>query len=215
MKRFLVLSAILITSITKAQDQYTLVFLNKKADAAQIPDEQRKKIMEGHMANIDRLAKEGKLLAAGPFEGGGGLFVFNTKNIEEAKSWLSTDPGVQAERWNVEVLPYLPAQGGVCPVGEKYEMTHYTFIRFTPMISKNTASDYPELLKKHDQYIRQNITADSIVAQAVFGLHDGGILILKGEVQREILDKDPGVMEGLLTAEIKKLFIARGSFCEK
>lgn len=215
MKIFAILFLVVLAGTVQAQDQYTFVFLNKKPDAAQISDEQRKKIMEGHMNNINRLAKEGKLLAAGPFEGGGGLFILKTNSTEEAMNWLSTDPGVQAKRWDIEVFPYLPRLGGVCLVGEKYEMTNYTFVRFTPIVDKNTTSNYPELLKKHDRYITENIARDSVVTEAVFGERDGGILILKGEIQHEILHRDPSVQEGLLTVDIKKLFIAKGSFCEK
>lgn len=197
-----------------AQSQYTFVFLNKKADADKITAEESKKIMEGHMANINRLSKEGKLLAAGPFEGGGGLFILNTQKIEEATEWLSTDPGVQAKRWNIELLPYIPKRGGVCPVGEKYEMTNYSFIRFAPMVSKTTATDYPQILKKHEAYIREKFPADKVVTEAIFGSKDGGILILNEEASKTILDNDPGVLEGLLDVEVKKLYIARGSFCE-
>src|SRR6187399_940188 len=119
---------------------YTLIFLNKKTEPEKLPKEQVDKIMEGHMANINRLAKEGKLLVAGPFEGGGGMFILNTTSVEEAKGWLSTDPGVQANRWNIEMQPYTPRIGGACPVGEKYEMTMYSFVRFTTVVSKFTAS---------------------------------------------------------------------------
>jgi hypothetical protein len=38
---------------------------------------------------------------------------------------------------------------------------------------------------------------------------------MKGEVQREIFETDAGVQEGLLELVIKKLFMARGTFCEK
>ncbi|HRG07858.1 MAG TPA: hypothetical protein PLJ08_04720, partial [Cyclobacteriaceae bacterium] len=47
------------------------VFLNKRTDKAELPEAEVKKIMEGHLANIERLAKEGKLISAGPFDGGG------------------------------------------------------------------------------------------------------------------------------------------------
>ena len=40
-----------------------------------------KKIMEGHLANINRLAKEGKLTAAGPLDEGGGIFIFRYNYI--------------------------------------------------------------------------------------------------------------------------------------
>ncbi len=46
------------------------VFLNKRTDKAELPEAEVKKIMDGHMANISRLAKEGKLISAGPFDAG-------------------------------------------------------------------------------------------------------------------------------------------------
>src|SRR5687768_17415336 len=100
MKTLIFFFALVLSVSCYAQKQYSFVFLNKKPDAEKLPEEQSKKIMEGHMANINRLAKEGKLLAAGPFDGGGGIFILNTTSVEEGRQWLSTDPGVQANRWN-------------------------------------------------------------------------------------------------------------------
>jgi hypothetical protein len=122
---------------------------------------------------------------------------------------------VQANRWNVEVMPYKPRVGGVCPVGEKYEMTNYSFIRFNAVVSKFTASTYPQIIKKHDDYLRKIIETGNVITEGIFGDHDGGILVMKGDVQREIFESDPGVQEGLIELDIKKLYIAKGSFCEK
>jgi uncharacterized protein YciI len=215
MKKLLLLIVLAFASSAHAQKQYTFVFLNKKPDAEKLSEEQSKKIMDGHMANINRLAKEGKLLAAGPFDGGGGIFIFSTTSPDEAKQWLSTDPGIQANRWNVEVLPYQPRVGGICPVGEKYEMTNYSFIRFNAIVSKFTAATYPQIIKKHDDYLKKLIDTGNVVTEGIFGDHDGGILVMKGDVQREIFETDPGVQEGLIELDIKKLYIAKGSFCEK
>jgi uncharacterized protein YciI len=215
--RSLLLLIILTFSISsKGQVKtYTIVFLNKKTDAEPLPKEQVDKIMEGHMANINRLAKEGKLLAAGPFDGGGGIFILNTTSVDEVRQMLSTDPGIQANRWNIEILPYKPRIGSVCPVGEKYEMTSYSFIRFDAIVSKSTATDFPAILKKHDEYLHRLATTGNVVTEAVFGDRDGGILILRGDLQNEVIESDPGIQEGLLEYQIKKLWVARGSFCEK
>lgn len=56
---------------------------------------ERDAMFRGHFANIKRLSDEGKLVLAGPFDGVDGwrgLFVFATKDIEEAKQLAATDP---------------------------------------------------------------------------------------------------------------------------
>jgi uncharacterized protein YciI len=216
--RLLLVIIILFLKISCAASQdkkYTLVFLNKNAEAEKIDKEKSDKIMEGHMANINRLASVGKILAAGPFEGGGGIFVLNTTSVDEATQWLSTDPGVVAHRWNIEMFSYQPLVGSICSVAEPYEMVHYTFCRFDAVVSKSTASTFPQIIKKHDAFIKAIVRTGNVVTEGIFGENDGGIVVMKGEVDNTVFESDPGVQEGLLEVTIKKLFIAKGSFCEK
>jgi len=69
--------------------------------------------LDGHMANIRRLAAEGKLLLAGPFldqAGPGtlaGLFVLQAGSLVEAQQLAASDPAVRAGRFVAEVLPWL------------------------------------------------------------------------------------------------------------
>lgn len=194
---------------------YTIVFLNKKPDAAVLDKEASAKLMEGHMANINRLAAEKKLLAAGPFEGGGGLFILNTRSIEEAESWVKTDPAVQANRWNIDILPYTPRMGSVCTVSEPYEMIMYTLVRFDAVVQKVTASSYPTLIREHEVFIKEHTDPANVVTEAIFNENEGGVLIVRGDLAEDAFSNDPGVQQGLLNVQIKKLYIAKGSFCEK
>jgi len=75
---------------------------------------ERRRIQEGHLANIKRLADEGKLILAGPFSDDGdlrGMFVFLVGSLEEAKALVDTDPAVQAGRLRVELHPWFSAKG--------------------------------------------------------------------------------------------------------
>ncbi|TKR33528.1 hypothetical protein FCE95_04320 [Luteimonas gilva] len=77
--------------------QYVLVIL--KTGPKRVPDgPERKAMFAGHFANMERLAKEGKLAVAGPFgedpDGWRGLFVFAVSDIEEAKRLTATDPAI-------------------------------------------------------------------------------------------------------------------------
>ena len=76
---------------------YVLVVL--KTGPTRVPDgEARDAMFAGHFANMERLAKAGKLVLAGPFtqdpDGWRGLFVFAVADIEEAKALVATDPVV-------------------------------------------------------------------------------------------------------------------------
>ena len=66
-------------------------------------------IQKRHLANINKLHSEGKLLLAGPFTDNGvlrGIFVLKANSLEEAKQYCATDPAVQAGRLIVDVLPW-------------------------------------------------------------------------------------------------------------
>lgn len=71
------------------------------------------------MANIRRLAAEGKLTLAGPFQDAGdlrGLFVLDAASIEEARALCATDPAIQAGRLRAEVYTWWSPEGvGVTP----------------------------------------------------------------------------------------------------
>lgn len=206
-----VLSFMLISSAVCAQNKsYTFVFLHNKPDKEVLSKEKSDSLITGHLNNIGRLAKEGKLLAAGPFEGGGGIFILNTTSSTEVKEWLSTDPGVRAKRWDIELIPFSPTVGGICPVGEKYEMVFYQFVRFfahPPLPSK--------ILKQHSKFVKTVVKNGNVIGAGTFGDYVGEILILKADVSKEIIESDPAVKSGDLKFEMKKLYIAKGSFCEK
>jgi len=74
--------------------QYVLVIL--KTGPTPMPrGKQRDEMFKGHFANIQRLADQGKLALAGPFDGVDGwrgMFIFAVKDIAEAKLLTATDP---------------------------------------------------------------------------------------------------------------------------
>jgi uncharacterized protein len=87
--------------------QYVLAFLKKGSKT--FDSSQRNQLLQGHLKNIGRLAKEGKLLLAGPFLDKGdlaGIFIFNVTTIEEAKNLVATDPAVKAGLFAIELHPW-------------------------------------------------------------------------------------------------------------
>jgi len=77
--------------------KYVLVIL--KTGATRVADGPgREAMFAGHFANMERLAKAGKLALAGPFSkdpaGWRGLYVFAVESIDEARELAETDPVV-------------------------------------------------------------------------------------------------------------------------
>ena len=70
---------------------------------------ERDEMFKAHFANINRLAAEGKLALAGPFDGANGwrgLFILAVSDIEEAKQLTATDPVVNSGEMVAEYHKY-------------------------------------------------------------------------------------------------------------
>ena len=85
---------------------YVLVILKTGTNTT----EQKVKVdslFRGHLINIGRLAKEGKLIVAGPLGKNDktyeGIFILNVKTTEEANSLLMTDPAIKAKLLDTEL----------------------------------------------------------------------------------------------------------------
>ena len=90
-----------------------LAFLKSGPNRTQ-PTAEAEEIQKAHLANIQRLAKLGKLVAAGPFGDGGalrGIFVFRVASLEEARALSDTDPAVKAGRLVLELHPWQVPEG--------------------------------------------------------------------------------------------------------
>lgn len=89
---------------------YVLVILKTGPNDTNVKGKERDDIFAGHMANIGRLADEGKLAIAGPFGKNDltfrGLFIFNVETVEEAKKLTETDPAVKAGIFVPVIVPW-------------------------------------------------------------------------------------------------------------
>ena len=89
---------------------YVLAILRTGPKDAEFKGDARKELFKGHFANINRLAAEGKLAVAGPFNDPAkiyrGLFIFAVATVEEAKALAETDPTVKAGVLVVEYVPW-------------------------------------------------------------------------------------------------------------
>ncbi len=78
--------------------KYYFVELITNPDRPELPKAQVDSIQTAHMANMGKMVEDEKLVLAGPFEGGGGLFVLKVDTKEEAEALVANDPAVSAGR---------------------------------------------------------------------------------------------------------------------
>lgn len=96
-----------------AMRQYVVGFLYRGPNPVEDPEES-KRMMKGHLANIQRLHEEGKIILAGPYLSKTdlrGYFLFDTDDVEAAQSWCESDPAVAAGVFRVELHPWYSAKG--------------------------------------------------------------------------------------------------------
>lgn len=93
----------------RGMKQYVFCILKTGSNTTATAEE-KTNLFKGHMDNIGRLAKEGKLVVAGPFMKNDrnyrGIYIFNVTTIEEAKALVETDPAVKANIFEVELTPW-------------------------------------------------------------------------------------------------------------
>jgi uncharacterized protein YciI len=101
---------------------YFLVLLRR--GPAWAPDEtpESKKIFEGHMANINAMAKTGKLIIAGPMDAPAddrtaiaGLFLFEDASRADVDAMIANDPAIKIQRLVPEVLTWYGPAGLTYP----------------------------------------------------------------------------------------------------
>lgn len=228
MKYTLLLIAFLfgLTLQSKAQygeGRYTFVFLNTNPERAELPKAQVDSLQAGHMANIGRLIKERKMIAAGPFYTGGGIFLFDT-NLEETQALLDSDPAIAAGRYRLEVYPFDLIEGRICTLWDKdeaeVEMTSYFFVRYMPnktdedLASVKTNRFTENVLRD----IRQGMQDKAQIIGAInLNSNKGQVIIYKSDQEggfEEAFADHELVKQGFMKYYQKQIYFAKGVFCE-
>lgn len=98
-------------------DQFTLGILVKGPNFEKSrTEEEAKKVQEGHMANISKMAELGVLKVAGPIGTAGdirGLFFFADKDIPKLQKLCDVDPAVSSGRLTVNLYPLFMGKGSL------------------------------------------------------------------------------------------------------
>jgi len=225
--KYAVIFCFLITFSLSAQEgagRYTFVFLNTNPDRAELPQAQVDSLQVGHMENIGRLVKERKMIAAGPFYTGGGIFIFDT-NKEDTDAVLSTDPAIAADRFVIETIPFNMDLGKICDMWDKneedIEMTTYFIMRFTNKFESDgayAAKTNRFTLDKLKEAKRKTPEIE-VLGDLNFDGNFGQVVIFKGEESKmqdyeAFFQQHKMVEQGIMDYYLRQLYFPKGIFCE-
>ena len=205
MKNILLLFLLLPIGIfAQNLDNHYFVFLNTNPDKEVLDSVRVAELQALHLANIDRLYTEGKIVAAGPFFGGGGLFVFLESSLENVNQLLNSDPAIAANRFILEVYPFEFLGGGICPYLEPIEMISLSFIHLPKGEKDRINRRISNLQSRFEK---------EVISSGIFANGEGGFLVLETDVEEAKGRLLPKRGNQSVAPQIRQLYIAKGTFC--
>jgi len=225
---FVLLTPLAVATISQNPDleTYQFGFLKRGPNWTAENTPEVKKIQEGHMANINQMAKAGKLLAAGPIADDGeirGIFIFKAASLEEARSLAAEDPAIKSGRLTLEIQNWSGPKGIGAKIKEemktnpnpKFTMTKYYLVllkRGPKTVDVSTPAGH-KLLMEHLSYVKKMMAARTFLTAGSFegrGNLQGIFVIaaISSEEAKSIVDADPAIKSEDLTAEIHPWYVA-------
>jgi uncharacterized protein YciI len=198
---------------------YYVVFLRPHPERKELSKEESDRIQQAHMANIGKMAKDGLLVAAGPFGDKvrtiSGIFVFKVDSLESAQRIAGQDPTVIEHRNTVDAH----AWAGPAGIGDEYFRLHKRdpktpenmqtrplFIYYHGPSWDAKATERDALLTAHSGYIDRLRDQGKLAAGGRIARPDEmlALVVFKptpDEDARRLIEDDPAVKAGVLRVE--------------
>lgn len=203
---------------TAETTRYYIVFLRPDPARKVLTQAELDLVQTAHMANIHKMANDGVLVSAGPFDDTphtiSGIFVFKVDSLATAQAIAAKDPTVLKHRNTVDVH----AWDGPAGIGDEYFRLH----RLDPKTPENMQvhpfciflrgdswESYPqrdELLLRHERYVEQLRRQGRLGAAGGIEPPDDllGLVIFRpvsSEEAQQLMGDDPAVKAGVLKVE--------------
>ena len=155
---------------------------------------------------------QNKVALAGVLEDGSWFYMLDSPSSQKAREWIVPLSNTEVKSFTIELFPGIVRAGIPCSDNPDKE-GNYTFVRFDSHITKFNVRNAPQLFKIHDDHLKKIKNTGNVVMEALFANDDGGIMILHGGLEREVVYSDPAVINGFLEPEIHKMKLISSSFC--
>jgi uncharacterized protein YciI len=231
MRRIAISHVFLLTLLVLAQaqtqpsaksSQYFFVLLNRPSNAPPLSKEAGNRLQVEHMANINKMSAEHKLVIAGPFMEDTtlrGIFVFQADSAAQAQDWANSDPAIKAGRLAPEIHgPWLIDPSTVHQPPAKSEgIEQYTLVLMKRGDQwKSDAPGFMDILNEHKAFVEQMTAKGSVAVAGPFPLNVPGelravaIFRVGTEQTTALLKEDPATKAGLLKPEIHPWVTGKG-----
>lgn len=208
-------------------DSYQFGLLRKGPNHGTGTKEEADKVQAGHMANINKMALSGKLMAAGPMGDNGdlrGIFLFKAASLDEAKAMAAEDPAIKAGRLRMDIYTWYGPKNIGKELLTKFQadpktpmtMTQFYLVLLTKgaKADEGAAADKQKLQVEHMWNVRRRLDDKSFATAGPFtdGGNLRGIFVIAAKTADEakaIAEADPSVKAGVLAVEIHPWWVAK------
>lgn len=215
----LVLAAALCLCAQVQTSRYCVAFLRPDPARKELPKAEGERLQAAHMANIQKMGRDGVLMAAGPFDDTpvniSGIFVFKMGSLESARALAAKDPTVLAHRNTVDVHTWLgPPDIGVeyfrlhklDPGTPENMQSHPLCLLYRGPGWEEKRSTRDQLLVAHARYLDQLRGSGKLGAAGAMEAPDDllGMVVFKPvslDEARRLLGADSAVQAGVVRAD--------------
>ena len=195
-------------------------FFVRGPNQEKLPEDEAERLQKLHIASLEKLHSDGKLLMAGPLGDAGrlrGIVVLNVPSLDDVKACFKDDPYVKMGRMEMEAYKWITTRGDIKEPHLPVSMEEYRvgLIKKGSSWSSESTADSQKLQDGHMANIRKMAASGALALAGP--LADAGelrgIFIFRTKDEREIksmVAEDPAVQAGRLQVELYPLYLAAG-----
>jgi uncharacterized protein YciI len=199
---------------------YWWMFFVSGDNRTPLAKEEAERMQKAHIANMERLGKEGKALMGGPFGDRTrlrGIVVLTVKSREDVIAEFKDDPYVQAGRLEIEAYRWSTEKLALGKPEEPFKLqeTQFVLLKKGPNWTDEATEQVNRDQEAHLKHIRaMQAAGDLALAGPLQDAGDlRGLLLFRtndAEKVEKLLAEDPHIRSGRLVAERHPLYVGRG-----
>lgn len=127
---------------------------------------------------------------------------------------LSGNPTIsepEKSSYNLKVTPMIVAYDRICDLSNEVKGV---FVQQDTHITKFNVQQVPQLQRSNDEFIKRLKETGNVMFQSLFDNDDGGLILIVGELNNEVIYANPVVKSGFIIPEIKEALFRKGDRCK-